>query len=47
MKLLKYFKHLFTHEWIEVSHEGPFTQYKCNKCNKNKINGLITGTTTW
>jgi hypothetical protein len=41
MKTLRnYIIHLLTHKWIEDQHEGPFTSYKCNKCERTFIQNL-------
>ena len=36
-KIKEYLIHLFTHNWVYVSGEGPFENYKCDKCYRNKI----------
>lgn len=35
--IVDYFKHIFSHQWIETEHEGPFIAYKCDKCKRSMI----------
>jgi hypothetical protein len=36
-KIKEYLIHFFTHNWVYDCGEGPFRQYKCDKCNRIKI----------